>query len=119
AADPAVRDAIFHGEWRTVDYLIMLRDLEKDFNATKNIVAIEALRHAHLVKRWNADDNQVELWKVDKPGATEAALLANSAAAITRRFGHDGAYADADRVVTSEAQAYAMLRAVWGGDRAG
>lgn len=59
----------------------------------------------------------VELWKVNKPGQTEAALLAQSHSYIGATFGHDGAFIDSNGAVTSEAQSYAMLRAVWTNDR--
>jgi endo-1,4-beta-D-glucanase Y/4-amino-4-deoxy-L-arabinose transferase-like glycosyltransferase len=125
AADPAVRDGIFGGDWRSVDYLITIPELEKDFAATRNTVAIEALRNAHLIKRWTSapaagnlhPPQTVELWKVDHAGPTEAKLLADSAAYLSGRFEQDGAFVDANGTVTSEAQSYALLRAVWMGDR--
>ncbi len=125
AADPAVRDGVFRNDWRTVDYLVMTPDLDQDFTASNNTVALEALRHAHLVKRWLAERGDealhrhqiVELWKVAKPGATETALLEDSAAYLASRFEQDGAYVAQDGTVTSEAQSYAMLRAVWSADR--
>jgi endo-1,4-beta-D-glucanase Y len=118
ASDPAIRDGVFHGNWRRVDYVIISGDLARVFQETGNTVAAEALGNAHLVRRWETDGHAVELWKTDQPGATERALLAEADAAIARRFGREGAFADADGSVTSEAQAYAMLRAVWSNDRA-
>jgi 4-amino-4-deoxy-L-arabinose transferase-like glycosyltransferase len=71
AADPAVRDGIFHGDWRTVDYLIMAPGLKETFTETNDTVALEALGHAQRVRRWEQDGAVVELWKVGKRGATE------------------------------------------------
>jgi endo-1,4-beta-D-glucanase Y len=127
ASDPAVRDRIFKNDWRTVDYLVTVPDIDDEFAAQGNTVALQALRNAHLVRRWGAEsgDNRlhpaqfVELWKVDKPGETERALLAGSAAYIAGRFERDGAFVGADGSVFSESQAYAMLRAVWSDDREG
>jgi endo-1,4-beta-D-glucanase Y/4-amino-4-deoxy-L-arabinose transferase-like glycosyltransferase len=118
AADPAIRGGVFKDDWRTIDYILLTPDLEDDFRTTNNTLALEALQHAHPVRRWASDGAEVVLLKVDKPGATEAALLRDGAAAITARFARDGAYADAEGDVTSEAQSYAMLRAAWLGDRA-
>ncbi len=119
ASDPAVRDGIFAGDWRTVDYVIMSPLQEQEFGDTGNAVALEAYRNAHLVRRWETDGTWIEVWKVDKAGATEAALLQAGAASIGRRFERDGAFIDASGVVTSEAQSYALLRAAWSDDRDG
>jgi len=125
-ADPAIRDGVFHNDWSNVDYLVITPDTIKDFNAPpRNALALDALAHAHLVMRWTSHDRSnwhpgqdVQLYKVDKPGTTETALLAQGEAALQQRFEHNGVYTGVDGAVTSEAQAYAMLRAVWLGDRA-
>lgn len=125
ASDPDVRDSVFYGDWRTVDYLVVIPELEKDFVATRNTVALEALRNAHLVKRWTAKplagrlhpQQTIELWKVDHAGPTEADLLDVGEAYMRYRFEQNGAYIDASGTVTSEAQSYALLRAVWTDDR--
>lgn len=117
-ADPAIRDAIFHNDWQTVDYVLMLPGIEGLLRETNNTVTLGALEHAHLVQRWSTDGDTIELWKVDKPGATERALLAASATQIAGRFERAGAFTAADGTVTSEAQSYALLRAAWSGDRA-
>jgi endo-1,4-beta-D-glucanase Y/4-amino-4-deoxy-L-arabinose transferase-like glycosyltransferase len=125
AGDPEVRTGVFGDDWRTVDYLIMQPDLGQEFAASGNTVALNALQNAHLVKRWEAASGDaglhprqiVELWKVDRPGSTEASLLAGSDRYMKSRFERDGAYVAEDGTVTSEAQSYAMLRAVWSDDR--
>lgn len=116
ASDPAVRDGIFKGDWRTVDYVIMSPGLDRELG--EGSVSQQALTNAHLVRRWEADGNFTELWKVDRPGGTEARLLVEGNAAIAARFGRDGAFVAIDGTVTSEAQSYALLRAVWSDDRA-
>lgn len=117
ASDPAIRGGVFNDDWRMVDYLIMTPGLEDTFRDAGNTVALDALRNAHLVRRWSVDGATVELWKVDKPGPTELAMLRQGAAYIDGRFARDGAYAGADGTVTSESQSYALLRALWLDDR--
>ncbi|MEN9938695.1 MAG: hypothetical protein RLZZ387_5274 [Chloroflexota bacterium] len=117
ALDPEIRGGVFKEDWRTVDYVLTLPGIEGIFEQTNNTVTIEALRNAHLVRRWETDGDVIELWKVAKPGLTEERLLADGADAIAQRFEQAGAYPDASGQVTSEAQSYAMLRAVWSGDR--
>ncbi|MFN8458078.1 MAG: glycosyl hydrolase family 8, partial [Anaerolineae bacterium] len=126
ALDPEIRNGVFRNDWRTVDYLLIDPDLAKDFKASGNTVALQALENAHLVKRWAAERGNedlhpqqiMELWKVDKVGQTERMLLADSRHYLRQQFERDGAYLAADGSITSEAQSYAMLRAVWSGDRA-
>jgi endo-1,4-beta-D-glucanase Y/4-amino-4-deoxy-L-arabinose transferase-like glycosyltransferase len=117
AGDPEVYSGVFQNSGLTADYLIMSPGLEAAFRDTNDTVALEALQNASLVRRWESDGAEVELWKVNKPGATEAKLLAESHAAISARFERDGAFLDSQGIVTSEAQSYAMLRAVWLNDR--
>ncbi|MBV9356053.1 MAG: glycosyltransferase family 39 protein [Chloroflexi bacterium] len=120
AADPDIRDGVFHDDWQTVDYVILAPGLEDDFRASDDTIALDALQHAHLLKEWQHDGASLSLWKVDHTGSTEAQLLASSQSAITQHFEHDlaGAYVSADGSVLSESQAYAMLRDVWSDDRA-
>ncbi|HEX2513725.1 MAG TPA: glycosyl hydrolase family 8, partial [Chloroflexota bacterium] len=119
AADPEVRLGVFKDDWRTVDYLIMSPGLDSAFAATGDQVALDALRNARPVRRWEAQGSIVELWKVNRPGSTEAGLLAAGTAHIAARFERGGAFVRPDGTVASESQAYAMLRAVWSDDRAG
>jgi endo-1,4-beta-D-glucanase Y len=116
-ADPAIRDGLFHDDWHTVDYLILSPQIKQDAANAGITVAQDAMQHAHLVMSWNTDGSQIELWKVDKPGPTESRLLSGSDAWMNHRFGPSGAFAGADGSVTSESEGYAMLRAVWLGDR--
>ncbi len=73
ASDPAIRDGVFEGDWRKVDYMVMSPGLIESFNATDNKVALAALAHAHLVKRWESPLGTeslhprqiIEVWQVD------------------------------------------------------
>lgn len=124
ATDPDVRQGVFHDDWHTVDYLVITPHLDQEFALEGNTVALDALHHGHQIASWSAQGdprfqpNQViELWKVDHPGPTERDLLTSTDRAIADRFEQDGAFAAADGTVTSEAQSYALLRAVWSDDR--
>jgi endo-1,4-beta-D-glucanase Y len=116
ASDPAIHTGVLGDDWHNVDYLVLSPGLEQTFVDSGNTIAQQALQHAHLVKGWNADGNALEVWKVDKAGPTESGLLSASAAYLSQHFDRGGAYAASDGTVTSEAQAYALLRAVWSGD---
>ena len=98
---------------------------EEDFRSADNKIALDALQNAHLVQAGSRPTATtvhvrpaIELWKVDKAGPSERALLADSARYQTASSSGT-APSSIGRAVTSEAQAYAMLRAVWSDDRAG
>jgi endo-1,4-beta-D-glucanase Y len=128
ATDPAVSQGIFKGDWHNVDYLIMSGGLKETFEQSqpKDTLALDALNHAHLVKRWESERGDeslhaqqiVELWKVDKPGELDRQVLSSSAAYLSHHFEQAGAYKGADGTVTSESQSYALLRAIWSNDKA-
>src|SRR5579883_1585783 len=117
-ADPAIRDGVFHDDWHTVDYLILSPQVKQDIASANVVIAQQAMQNAHMVQKWSVDGSDVELWKVDKPGPTETTVLAGSQAYMDQRFGSGGAITNANGVVTSESQGYALLRDVWLGDRA-
>ena len=64
--DPEIGEGVFRNDWRTVDYLIMTPGLENNFVGVAYPVALNALRHAHPIQRWDADGTIVELWQVDQ-----------------------------------------------------
>jgi endoglucanase len=117
AGDPAVRGGVFADDWRRVDYLVASPGLDRVLSDSGNTIALQALQHAHMVRSWTTDGSTLELWKVDKAAATEQGLLRASATYLNRRFDRGGALVANDGSVTSESQAYALLRAVWSDDR--
>ncbi|HEY2595078.1 MAG TPA: glycosyl hydrolase family 8, partial [Chloroflexota bacterium] len=117
--DPAIRTGVFNDDWHNVDYLIVSPGLEDSLVAAGNTVALDALHNAHPVQSWTSDGSSLELWKVDKVGVTEPDMLSASDSYLADHFDHSGAFMTADGTVTSESQAYALLRAVWSDDRAG
>ena len=118
AGDPAIRQGVFHEDWHNVDYLVVSPGLEQSLSASDNRVALNALHHAHPARTWAIDGSVIEVWKVDKSGDAEADLLRASNAFLTRQFERgSGAFMAGDGSVTSESQAYGLLRAVWSGDR--
>ncbi|MBW3589340.1 MAG: glycosyltransferase family 39 protein [Actinobacteria bacterium] len=116
-ADPDVRDAVFHGDWRRIDYLLITPDMPEAFEASGNELVMTALENAHLVKRWKTGGNTVELWKVTNDRPLDAGILEKAHKHISEHFEKDGAFFEKDGSVTSEAQSYALLRSVWMDDR--
>jgi 4-amino-4-deoxy-L-arabinose transferase-like glycosyltransferase len=66
ASDPMIRDGVFHGDWRRVDFLVLTPEMRRDFEATGNTIALEALAHARNVASWTADGAQIEIWQVEQ-----------------------------------------------------
>jgi endo-1,4-beta-D-glucanase Y/4-amino-4-deoxy-L-arabinose transferase-like glycosyltransferase len=119
AADPEIYDEVLQNNWRNIDYLVITFGMRNDFHSVENVLALEALENATLVQRWGTEWNYIELWKVNKSSATERKLLESSHLYMKRQFSKGGAYYNSDGTVTSENQAYAMLRSVWLDDKRG
>lgn len=119
AQDPAVRGGVFHNDWRRVDYLLMTPLTLGEFHATHDQVALQALQHAQLVRSWKAGTNVVQLYRVKGAIGSEQDPQMEAANTLEQGFDEGGAYAAADGSVTSEAQAYALLRSVWSNDPKG
>jgi endo-1,4-beta-D-glucanase Y len=118
--DPGIRDNVFKGSWRTVDYVICegAADAVARESGERGDLLIQAIVHSHSVRTFQGSGGSCEVRKVDRPGLTELRLLDGLQTHMRARFYRDGAYTDNVGLVTSEAQAYALLRAVWTGDRA-
>jgi endo-1,4-beta-D-glucanase Y/4-amino-4-deoxy-L-arabinose transferase-like glycosyltransferase len=113
ASDPAVYEEVLQNDWRRIDYIVLSRGMLEDFENTNNTLALEALENASLVNAWGEGETFVELWKVNHRSANEVDLLARSHIYMKEFFSENGAYFTSDGFVTSENQAYALLRAVW------
>jgi endo-1,4-beta-D-glucanase Y/4-amino-4-deoxy-L-arabinose transferase-like glycosyltransferase len=113
ASDPEVREGIFQDNWENVDYLVVHQETVPTYEFNSNELALEALANATLLQRWGDDQVFVEIWKVNKGSIAEKTLLDASHLYMKRQFSKGGAYYNADGTVTSENQAYAMLRSVW------
>jgi endo-1,4-beta-D-glucanase Y/4-amino-4-deoxy-L-arabinose transferase-like glycosyltransferase len=113
ASDPAVYEEVFQNDLSRIDYIVLSQGLLEDFQNTNNELALQALENSSLVKTWGEEETRVELWKVNHRSANDIDLLARSHLFINKKFSTNGAYYTSDGFVTSENQAYAMLRAVW------
>jgi 4-amino-4-deoxy-L-arabinose transferase-like glycosyltransferase len=50
--NPAVRDGVFHDDWHTVDYLLMMPDMWPMFRDSHNAVALDAYDNSCRLKEW-------------------------------------------------------------------
>nr|MBA3944987.1 glycosyltransferase family 39 protein [Herpetosiphonaceae bacterium] len=115
-ADAMTDNAALVGE--AVDYLL-LPDQPTADNTTSTPLVHPALAGAHIVRQWATGGEGLTLWKVDQAGPTDEPWLAVSTTYLRQHFDHDGAYVEPSGPVMAEAQANALLRAVWSDDRAG
>ncbi len=102
---------------QTVEYLI-LPNQPAAASAISTPRVSSALAQAHVVRQWGTSTDGMTLWKVDQASPSDEHWLAASATYLRQHFDHDGAYVDPNGPVTAEAQANALLRAVWSDDRA-
>ena len=71
AGDPAVRDGVLRGDWRTVDYLVMSDDMEEAL--LPGSLPMQAYRHSYLVQVWAYGEVDVQVRAVVKDAAAPLA----------------------------------------------
>ncbi|MGH2754139.1 MAG: glycosyl hydrolase family 8, partial [Actinomycetota bacterium] len=103
----------FNNDPSNVDYLLITPSTKETFRTTDNEFALAALDRSSLVRSWESEGSRVELWRTDDQRGSDRRLLDRSYAYLEQRFEEAGAYLDDEGRLTSEAQSYALLRAVW------
>jgi endoglucanase len=120
-SDPSVLHGLLNDDWRNVDYLAFSPSLEADI-ATQDLPLVpQAMQNADQVQTFTSDQWSVTILRVRKLHQMQAAddpILARSWTSYTRQFIQAGQVVDpSSGRTTSEGQAYALLRAVYMGDR--
>jgi hypothetical protein len=64
--DPAIRDGVFHNNWRNIDYVITTDQLVHDVQAQQVSLVGTALAHSTLLVHLDTDGWPVEIRKVNK-----------------------------------------------------
>ena len=123
-ADPYIRRNVFEENWRNLDYLVFSGQLVHDVQADDLAFLQSILDHSTLVATFDTGGWPIHVHRVVQEEVipvSEHQLLGRAWTDYLDRFvTADGrVVADdlADRGTTSEGQAYAMLRAVYSGDR--
>ena len=123
-ADPYIRRNVFEEDWRNFDYLVFSGQLLHDVQADDLTFLASILDHSTPVITFDTGGWPIYVHRVfheDVIPVAEHDLLVGAWTDYLDRFvTHDGrVIADdlPDRGTTSEGQAYAMLRAVYAGDR--
>jgi endoglucanase len=122
SSDSDVRDGLLHDDWQSIQYIVTSADDSvSSFEATDNRLALAAAQHAYPVAEWPPDADAatpatLRVWRVTSGSSPDDTLLRSGDAYLHATFDRDGAYGDGSGTVTSEAQSYALLRAVWLGD---
>ncbi len=121
-ADPILRRQLLKDDWRTIDYLVTSPVTVRDITRNNLPLVSEALEESDPIKVFESSDWPITIWRVRKLHQFEAPaepILVNTWESYKKRFIEDGRVIEpnAGRRTTSEGQAYAMLRAVYMGDR--
>jgi endoglucanase len=120
-SDPSVLHGLLNDDWRNVDYLAFSPSLQADI-ATQDLPLVpQAMDNADQVQTFTSDQWSVTILRVRKLHEMQAAddpMLARSWTSYTQQFIQSGRVVDpaTDRT-TSEGESYALLRAVYMGDR--
>lgn len=64
--DPAIRDKVFHDNWRTVDYVVITIQMLTDAQSQNMTLVEEAMAHSTPIARFDTGGWPVEIRKVNK-----------------------------------------------------
>lgn len=123
--DPSVHTTVLHDNWRNIDYLVLSPSTEADIvrgSLAGEPLLRDARAHADEVQTFHSGEWSVKIMRVRKlhqSVATQNPILTQTWANYKQRFIRDGRVVDpANGQTTAQAQADAMLRAVYMNDRA-
>lgn len=120
-SDPSVRDGVLHADWRNVDYLAVSPSVEADMASRDLPILPDALANADEIRTFFSDGWSVRILRVRKlrqQAAASDTFLTDAWATYKAHYLHDGQVVDPlTGLTTSEAQSYALLRAVYVDDR--
>jgi len=120
--DPEIREDVFAGEWRNIDYVMVTPQMEHDARESSLPLTGAALENSTPIAAWDSDGFAVSVRRVDKVRSIPASSNSILASLWTQ---YKAAYLDGGRMIdpatdhrtTSEGQAYALLQAVYLDDR--
>lgn len=119
--DPAIRNGVFGGDWRSIDYVITTNQMLGDASRMHDPLLDQALAAAIPLKTFDMGAWPVSVYMMHSPTVSQAAsIMRDSWASYRSAFIEGGRVIDrgAGGKTTSEGQSYAMLRAVFIDDRA-
>lgn len=70
--DPAIRDRVFHGDWRNVDYVVTTPQLLTDMRTGNLQIVTAAVQHSTLVAHFDTGGWPIDVRVVNKPQRTGA-----------------------------------------------
>lgn len=120
--DPEIKQGVFLGDWRYVDYIVTTGQLLTDTQVENLELVAQALAHSTPLVRFNTGGWPIEIRRVNKLQQWTAL----DDPMLTRTWaGYKGRFLDGGRVITSqdarettsEGQSHALLRAVYMDDR--
>jgi endoglucanase len=120
-SDPYVRDVVLHGNWRDVDYLAISPSILADLRSRELPILPEAIRNSDEVRTFFADNWTISIKRTRKlqawPAQRDPFLKATWATYKEHYIQAGRVVNPKDGLTTSEAQSYALLRAVYQDDR--
>ena len=64
--DPAIRDGVFHDNWRNIDYIITTPEMIQDVNNNNMQILNTPIHHSIMVAKFNSGGWSIDILKVDK-----------------------------------------------------
>ena len=66
-ADPAIRDNVFHNDWRTADYIVTTDQMLNDIQVQHMELLQEVLAHSTLIAHFDTGGWPIDIRRVNKP----------------------------------------------------
>lgn len=113
--DSDIRDKVLHGDYQNIDMIAMTPQMRQDIFSGGLNIGLQAVQKSAPIKQFNHDGWGVNYLAVQSPHQ----ILASSWNSYKKHFISNGKVTDPQRggMTTSEAQSYALLRAVWSDDK--
>ena len=120
--DPDIRDDVFNGDWRNVDYAVVTPSMGGDISLSEMVLPNRVFANSDPVTRFDTGGWPQEIRRVARVGRQPAAddqMLVAAWQDYRGRFITQGRVIDpATGATTSEGGAYALLQSVYVDDRA-
>lgn len=114
--DPAIKQEIFNDQWTSVDYILSTAQLKNNVEKEDLPLAREAYNNSVVLKKFN-ETGWVTGWPVEIREVIKPDELKTSWSEYASFFINPNGEVIDSGETTSEGQSYALLRAVWIGDK--
>jgi hypothetical protein len=63
--DPAIRNGVFHNDWKNIDYIVTTPEMTQDINENNMQILKDPIQHSTVVANFDTGGWSVEILKVN------------------------------------------------------